>query len=130
MFWIALSTLIMSLTGEGDDTYAIREFFERARDAVDSEVHDAAHKRAALRTLDRATHAFELHRRRVTKISQCIERADRRYTAVAADYERCLADVDPAWSAAGEELIELGHDLGSALTPAELDAVRRRTERH
>jgi hypothetical protein len=130
MFWIALSTLIMSMTGEGDDTYAIRAFFERAHDAVENQVQDEAHKRAALDTLNRATTAFERHRQRVNKISQCIEQADRRYSAVAADYERCLVDVEPAWNAAGEELIVLGRDLNRALTPAELQAVRKRVERH
>ena len=129
MFWVALSTLIMSLTGEGDDTYAIRAFFERSRDAVEAQVKDAARQRAALATLDRTARAFERHRERVSKISQCIERADRRYAAVAADYERCLTDVEPAWSAAGEELIVLDRDLARSLTPAELQAVRRRTER-
>jgi len=130
MFWVALSTLIMSLTGEGDDTYAIRAFFERSRDAVEAQVKDAARKRAALDTLARTERAFERHRERASKISACIERADRRYAAVAADYERCLTDVEPAWSAAGEELIVLDRDLERAVTPAEFEAVRRRAERH
>ena len=130
MFWVALSTLIMSLTGEGDDTYAIREFFERSRDAVEAQVKDAARQRAALDTLDRTVRAFQRHRARVNKISECIAAADRRYAAVAADYERCLADVEPAWTAAGEELITLDRDLERELTPAELKAVRRRNERH
>ncbi len=129
MFWIALSTLIMSMTGEGDDTYAIRDFFERAHDAVEAQVKDAEHKRLALDTLDRAVAAFETHRDRVNKISQCIEQADRRYASVAADYQRCLTDVQPAWNAAGEELIELSRELNRALTPAELAAVRGRVER-
>jgi hypothetical protein len=129
MFWVALSTLIMSMTGEGDDTYAIRAFFDRARDAVEDQVKDGAHKRAALDTLDLALAEFAEHRERVNKISRCIEQADRRYSSVASDYERCLTDVEPAWNAAGEKLIELGSDLNRALTPAEMKAVRRRVER-
>jgi hypothetical protein len=117
------------MTGEGDDTYAIRAFFERSRDAVEAQVKDAARQRAALAALDRTVRAFERHRERVSKISECLAREDRRYEASAADYERCLTDVEPAWTAAGEELIVLDRDLARALTPAELNAVRRRTDR-
>ena len=35
MFWVALSVLIMNLTGSGDDTFVIRKFFARLREALD-----------------------------------------------------------------------------------------------
>ena len=128
MFWIALSTLIMSMTGKGDDTYFIRHFFERAREAVEEQVHEPARRRAALATLDRTSSAFAKHRRRVGKISACIERADRSYAATRADYEKCLADVEPAWDSAGADLIASETSLRAALTPGELRAVRRAAE--
>jgi hypothetical protein len=129
MFWIALSALIMSLTGEGDDTYFVRTFFDRARDSVSEHVHDAARQRAALATLERTSKAFGQHRKRTGQVSECIEQADRRYAASAEDYQRCLSDVTPAWDAAAEELITLSHDFRRVLTPAELAAVRRDAEK-
>jgi hypothetical protein len=129
MFWIALSVLIMNLTGEGDDSYVLRKFIERAREAVGEHVHDAARRRAALGTLDRTQAAFNRHRRRVGKISACIERADRTHAVTRAEYQRCLRDVQPAWDAAAAELIALERDFRASLTPGELAAVRRAAER-
>jgi len=129
MFWVALSALIMTLTGEGDDTFVIREYLTRAREAVGEHVHDAARQRQALAALDRTSKAFRQHRQRTGKISECIERADRKYAASAADYQGCLTDVAPAWDAAAEELIGLSNDFRGALTPAELAAIRHDAER-
>ena len=128
MFWIALSAFIMTLTGEGDDTFALRRFLDRASDAVNEQVQDAGRKRQALDALDRTSKAFRRHRERTAKISECIERADRKYAASAEDYQRCLSDVGPAWDAAAEQLITLTNDFRRALTPAELAAVRRAAE--
>jgi hypothetical protein len=128
MFWIALSAFIMSLTGEGDDTFVIRAFLERARESVSEHVHDPVRQRQALQTLERSSKAFAQHRERTGKVSECIEQADRKYAASAADYQRCLSDVGPAWNAAAEELIQLSGDFRRALTKAELAAVRRDAE--
>ena len=125
MFWIALSAFIMSMTGTGDDTYVIRKFVERAHDAVEKQVKDASRRQAATETLDRTARAFERHRQRVGKISRCIERLDRTYSVTAAEYEKCLTDVEPAWDQAAEDLILLQRSFREALTPAELRAVRR-----
>jgi hypothetical protein len=128
MFWIALSLLIMSLTGEGDDTFAFRKVLERGREAVEKKVRDPARRQAALAAVDRATNAFSKHRQRVGKISACIERADRKYVVTEAEYERCLADLGPAWDAAGEDLIELERVFRSSLTEKELVAIRHAAE--
>ena len=128
MFWIALSALIMSLTGEGDDTYAFRKILERGREAVEAKVHDPARQKSAVQAVDRATEAFSKHRKRVGKISDCIERADRKYSATEAEYESCLTDLGASWDAAGEDLIELERAFRSSLTPGELVAVRRAAE--
>jgi hypothetical protein len=129
MFWVALSAFIMSLTGEGDDTFVIRTFLARAREAVVEQVHDAARQRRAIEALDRTSQAFARHRERTGKISDCIERADRKYAASAADYQACLVDVAPAWDAASEQLLALSNDFRRALTPAELAAIRREAEK-
>ena len=128
MFWIALSALIMSLTGSGDDTYVIRKFIEQARDSVNTHVADEARRRAASQTLDRTLQAFEKHRARVGKISPCVERLDRTYGVARAEYEGCLVDVAPAWDAAAEDLILLDQKLHEQVTPAELAAIRRAAE--
>ncbi|HKO50226.1 MAG TPA: hypothetical protein VJV79_20990 [Polyangiaceae bacterium] len=128
MFWIALSAFIMTLTGEGDDTFVIRRFLERAREAVSEHVHDPLRQKQALETLARTSKAFAQHRKRTGQVSACIEQVDRKYAASAADYERCLADVAPAWDAAAEALITLSHEFRRVLTPAELAAVRRDAE--
>jgi len=129
MFWVALSAFIMSLTGEGDDTFVIRSFLARARESVGEHVHDAVRQRQALETLDRTSKAFREHRKRTDKISQCIEQADRKYAASAEDYQRCLTDVGPAWDAAAEQLLTLSNDFRRALTPAELAAIRHDAEK-
>jgi len=128
MFWVALSAFIMTLTGEGDDTFVIRRFLDRAREAVSEHVHDSARQKQALETLARTSKAFAQHRARTGRVSACIEQADRKYAASAADYQRCLSDLAPAWDAATEELITLSHDFRRALTPAELAAVRHDAE--
>jgi len=128
MFWIALSLLIMNLTGEGDDTYAFRMFLEQVRESVQENVHDPGRQRSAVQAVDRASAAFSKHRDRVGKISECLERADRKYAATQAEYERCIADLGPAWDAASEDLIELESAFRSALTPQEHAAVRHAAE--
>jgi hypothetical protein len=128
MFWIALSALIMSLTGEGDDTYAFRKILERGREAVEEQVQDEARRRAAVQAVDQAEADFQKHRERVGKISACVERADRKYAVTEAEYERCLADVGPAWDAAAEDLIELERVFRRTLTPSEHVAIRHAAE--
>jgi len=125
MFWVALSAFIMTLTGEGDDTFLLRRFLDRTREAVTEQVHDAARKQQALDALDRTSKAFHQHRLRTGKISECIEQADRKFSSTAADYQRCLSDVGPAWDSAAEQLITLSNEFRRALTPAELAAIRQ-----
>jgi hypothetical protein len=125
MFWIALSALIMSLTGAGDDTFAIRKFLERMKAAVATQVSDPGRQHAALATLERTSKAFTQHRERVGKISACIEQSDRVHAATAADYEACLADVTRTWDDAAEQLVILDRAFRAALTPVEIEAVRQ-----
>ena len=125
MFWIALSALIMSLTGTGDDTFAIRKFLERMKAAVTTQVSDPARQHAALATLERTSQAFAAHRERVGKISACIEQSDRAYTATASDYEACLVEVTRTWDEAAEQLVVHDRAFRAALTPLEIEAVRQ-----
>jgi hypothetical protein len=129
MFWIALSAMIMSLTGSGDDTFVIRKFLGRVHDAVEKEVPDPGRRSQAIQTLARVSAAFAKHRKRVGEISKCLERADRAYTVGATNYQRCLVDARPAWDAAAEELITLDREFRAELTPAEYAAIRQRARR-
>src|SRR5262245_16149779 len=128
MFWIALSALIMSLTGEGDDTYAFRKILDNQKEAVEDEVHDPGRQKAAVEIVDKTSAAFWKHRERTGKISACLEKADRTYDVSAATYEACLTDLGPAWDAAGKDLIESEREFRSSLTADELLAVRRAAE--
>lgn len=130
MFWIALSALIMTLTGAGDDTYVIRKFIAHAHEAVAAHVQDEGRKRAATATLDDASRAFEKHRVRVGRMSDCVAKLDRSYAATQAEYERCLTDLAPAWDAAAEDLIVLDNRLREALAPPELAEIMRDTDAH
>src|SRR6478735_10925936 len=123
MFWVALSALIMSLTGEGDDTFLVCAFLDRAREGITEHVRDASRQRQAIEIVERTSKAFRQHRKRAGLIGECIEHADRKYNATAADYERCLADLAPAWDAATEQLITSSNEFRRVLTPAELAAI-------
>lgn len=125
MFWVALSAFIMAITGKGDDTFVFRKSVERTRHAVASEVHDPARRQKATATLERVWNAFFQYRQRVNKISSCLEKADRRYSASATDYQRCLADARPVLDSATRELVALDREFQRALTPAEYAAVCR-----
>jgi hypothetical protein len=129
MLWAALSAFMMSITGKGDDTFAFRKSVDRVHKAVEHEVHDTARRQEALATLDRVKLTFAAHRARTAKISQCLEKADRRYSAGAADYQRCLVDARRAWDEAAEQFVVLDHAFRTALTPAEYAAVRRSAQR-
>jgi hypothetical protein len=125
MIWVALSAFIMSITGKGDDTFAFRRALERLRDAVEQQVQDRGRQEKANVAIDRMRAAFLQHRKRVAKIGECLERADRTYRVTSVDYRRCLADMRPAWDAAEKELTAIDRDFRAALTPDEYAAVRR-----
>jgi hypothetical protein len=128
MLWAALSAFMMSITGKGDDTFTFRKAVEHVRKAVAHEVHDAGRRQEALATLDRVQAVFAEHRARTAKISVCLEKADRSYTAAPADYQRCLVDARRAWDRAAADFVVLDHAFRTALTPAEYAAVRRNAQ--
>ena len=124
MFWVALSTLLMVMTGQGDDTYVFREFLENLRDGIEQHVTDPARRQRALDIVDDTAEAFRTHRERVNVIGTCVERADRTYKVTAADYERCLEGADELWDNAAEKLIEAERGLDQNITEAERQAIK------
>src|SRR5688572_13662465 len=105
MFWVALSTLLMVMTGQGDDTYVFRAFLDNLRDSVEEHVTDPARRARALSVVDDTSNKFRSHREKVNQVGVCFERADRRYQVSAADYEHCLRGADQLWDRAAEALI-------------------------
>ena len=124
MFWVALSTLLMVMTGQGDDTFVFREFLENLRDNIEKHVTDPGRRARAIAIVDDTAAGFKSHRERVNKIGECVERNDRTYKVSAADYERCLAGADELWDKAAEKLIAAEHGLDQNITEAERRAIQ------
>ncbi|HEY6725216.1 MAG TPA: hypothetical protein VI197_14375 [Polyangiaceae bacterium] len=124
MFWVALSTLLMVMTGQGDDTYVFRAFLDHLRDSVEERVTDPARRARALEVVDDTSRKFQTHREKVNQVGICFERADRRYQVSPADYERCLKGADQLWDRAAEALIVAERQLHQNLTESERRAIQ------
>jgi hypothetical protein len=124
MFWAALATLIMAMTGAGDDTFVFREFLEKMQEGVQTEVSDPARQQKALAAIDQTLEGFRQHRERVNKVSACIEKADRSYVVKVSDYEKCLVNMAASWDQAAETLIEKNRLFTAAVTDAELRQIQ------
>jgi len=128
MFWVALSTLLMVMTGQGDDTFVFREFLENLRDNIETHVTDPGRRARALAIVDDTAAGFKSHRERVNKIGECVEQNDRTYKVSVADYERCLQGADELWDKAAEKLIAAEHGLDQNITEAERRAIQASTQ--
>lgn len=128
MFWVALSTLLMAMTGQGDDTFVFREFLDNLRDGVERHVSDPARRARALDVVDDTSKKFRTHRERVNDVSVCFERADRRYQVTAADYEQCLQGADQLWDHAAEALVVAERALNQNITESERRAIQADAE--
>ena len=124
MFWVALSTLLMVMTGQGDDTFVFREFLENLRDGIEQHVTDPGRRARALGVVDDTSQKFRTHREKVNEIGVCLERADRRYQVTAADYEQCLKGADQLWDRAAEALIVAERSLDQNITDSERRAIQ------
>lgn len=124
MFWVALSTLLMVMTGQGDDTYVFRQFLDNLRDSVEEHVTDPARRARALGVVDDTAQKFRTHREKVNAIGVCFEGADRRYQVTAADYEQCLKGADQLWDRAAESLIVAERQLDQNITESERSAIQ------
>lgn len=123
MFWVALSTLLMVMTGQGDDTFVFREFLESLHDGIENHVTDPARKERALALVADTADKFRKHRERVNEIGECIERNDRSYKVSEADYVRCLEGAEELWDRAAEALITAERGLDQNITETERRAI-------
>lgn len=124
MFWVALASLILVLTGGGDDTKAFREQMARNRAALQAVVGDSARIGLATTAIDDAERAFGDHRARLDEMGRCIERLDRTYRVTAAEYDGCTAGADASWDRLTDEVVAAELRMRQALSDAEWAAVQ------
>jgi hypothetical protein len=128
MFWVALATAIMMLSGEGDDSRAILALFQAMRASLPACVADPARRSAALAGVERSQALFLQHRKRLEEVGKCIEDLDRRYQATAEDYERCSAGLDEHNQTIAHGLALARLDISKNLTEAEWQDFSRRLD--
>jgi hypothetical protein len=120
MFWIALSGLIMALTGTGDDTAAYRTYVESLKEAVAEAVPDEARRASASATLDEWYETFRAHREGLGKAGDCLDAADRAYDSTQDDYAHCLDGMDEHWEMMAERMLKDRRKLREQLKPEEM----------
>jgi len=119
MFWIALATAIMMLSGEGDDTRAIAALLAGLHEAIAAHVPAEAQRARALRAVADFEQVFDKHRQDLQVFGACVEAADRDYRASRANYEACERPLEVQRVALGHALQAVIGEYQAALTPAE-----------
>ncbi len=125
MFWVALATAIMLASGDGDDTRAIRDFLKALREQIPLEVKDEARAKEALRGVDVLQEAFESHRNRLDKYSECIEKVDHNYGAKEADYRRCEEGLEVESARLIKQMEEVSSLFKQNITAKEDDRIEK-----
>jgi hypothetical protein len=129
MFWVALATAIMMLSGEGDDTRAISALLAGTRQAIAAHVPDAARRAGALRAVGMFERAFAEHRHELQAFGVCVEAVDRQYRAAQAQYAACAERVEAQRATLRGTLASAQQGYERALSDREraaiLDAVSR-----
>ncbi len=123
MLWVGLATLIMLITGTGDDTREFRKRVQLMEKAVEQLVVESSRKEAASAALRRTSQAFVDHRARLDVVGKCIAEADANYDATRKDYDACLETMEPLWDSAAHEFIAAERDFRAALSPTEFTSV-------
>lgn len=125
MFWVALASLIMMLSGDGDDRIVVARFLDALAKSAQVHVKDPARLAEVLDAVHRYERTFEEHRDRQNELAGCLEKADRKYQATAADYDACKAAIETHWINVRAQLDDNRARLERNLTPAEVDAIGR-----
>jgi hypothetical protein len=94
MFWVALATAIMMLSGEGDDTRAIAMLLGGLREAINAYVPASERRTRALDAVADFELLFTKHREELVVFGACVEAADRDYHATQASYDACLRPIE------------------------------------
>jgi hypothetical protein len=125
MFWAGIATLVMAMTGKGDDTAPFRHWIESIREGIVLYVHDMERQGKALLVVGETEEEFRRIRVDGSKVSACLEHLDRKYDATAAEYEKCLAPSPALWDRTGEGLVVARAKLMQHVTQDEAAAVRK-----
>jgi hypothetical protein len=123
MFWVALATAIMMLSGEGDDTRAITALLAGVRQAVAAHVPDQARRTDALRAVALFEQAFVKHRHELQEFGRCVDAADRKYRATGADYAACVERIEAQRATLRGTLARVQREYDSALSETERAAI-------
>lgn len=119
MFWVALATAIMMLSGEGDDTRAVGALIAGLRDAVARVATEPPRKAEALRAVSEFERAFATHRAELQTFGRCVEAADRDYYATRAAYTACRDQIETQRHELRGVLGTVRRDFDAALAPEE-----------
>jgi hypothetical protein len=129
MFWVALASLIMMLSGDGDDVRDVERFLSALDRAVTQVIAEPARRDDVRRAVRTYTLLFEGHRARLNELAKCIEKADRDYAASAAAYAACQEPFDAHWRLLERDLDRNRALLQSKLSEAEAERVAKALER-
>lgn len=119
MFWVALATAIMMLSGEGDDTRAIASLLAGLRDAIATHVPAEPRRTRALGAVEDFERLFEKHRHDLAAFGACVEAADRDYHADRATYDACAQPLAAERVTLRHAIDAVVQQYEAALTPAE-----------
>ena len=119
MFWVALATAIMMLSGEGDDVRAIAALVEGLQQSISVHVEDDARRARALDAVEDFATAFARHREELQAFGDCVEAVDRRYDATRADYDACEGRVEADRARLKERLVWVQREYEAAVEPDE-----------
>jgi hypothetical protein len=125
MFWVALATLIMMLSGDGDDTTAVAGFLKAVRESAMVRVEDPTRRAQVVSAVDDYQKLFVLHRQKQNELAGCIEQADRNYRATEQSYAACEGAFAAHWTSLRAKLTATRERLEANLLPAEADAMGR-----
>jgi hypothetical protein len=132
MFWVALATAIMMLSGEGDDTRAIGVLLAGLRDAITQTLPASPRRAQALAAVSEFERAFAAHRQGLQEFGKCVEAADRTYHATRADYTACADRAQAQRVTLRGSLESVQRDYDAVVSPDErvrvADAVTRLPE--
>lgn len=123
MFWVALATAIMMLSGEGDDTRAILALLGGLRAAITQTVDAGPRRSRALDAVTRFERAFETHRALLKEFGACVEAADRKYGATRDDYAACSGKLEAGRPAISRAIEEAQRSYDDALDDSERERI-------
>jgi hypothetical protein len=125
MFWVALATAIMMLSGEGDDVRAIALLIAGLRQSIYVHVDDETRRARALDAVGRFESEFARHRKELERFGQCVETADRKYGATRADYTACEARVEAERARLAGALRDVHEKYEASVEPEERANIAR-----